>query len=124
MRLRKGQGCAGSVWEKAVAGTLEDFWKPIYATEAQLTATLLKEKWRLTDTQIGQTRHILWILSVPLFHTSGGQRTFIGTLNFDGVHRPLGQPARLSQPDFFGRCVAVGERVAETVAVLSMFHLK
>jgi hypothetical protein len=122
MRLRKGQGCAGSVWEKALEGSLEDFWKPVYANEAQLAAPLLKTKWRLTEAQISLTQHILWILSMPLFHAAGGQRTFIGVLNFDGVQRPLRYPERLSQPDFYGRCVAVGERVAETVVMLSMFH--
>lgn len=116
VRLRKGQGCAGVVWQNAVEGPINDCWKPVYITRAQLTAKLQKEKWRLTDEQILQTSHILWILSIPLFARKQGQRTFLGVLNYDGVHKPLKRPGRLSQSDFVGECVAMGERMAEVVS--------
>jgi hypothetical protein len=116
--LRRGQGCAGYAWEKAETGPMEDFWKPTVATQAQLTPSFLKDKWKLSDEQIQETRHILWIVSVPLFRIVNGARTFIGVLNFDGVHRPLAHHQRLVQSNFLGECVAVGERVAEVVAEL------
>ena len=116
VRLRKGQGCAGVAWERAVEGPIDDCWKPVYATTVQLKPSLLKARWKLTEEQIRQTSHILWILSIPLFRKSEGQRTFLGVLNYDGVHKALIHPATLSEPDFVGRCVAMGERVAEVVA--------
>lgn len=119
MRLRRGKGCAGSAWARAVAGPIEDCWKPVYATETMLTPSLLKERWKLSDEQIAQTRHILWILSIPLFQRTERQRTFLGVLNFDGVHRALKDPGKLAEPDFIGRCVAMGETVAESVAELA-----
>ena len=116
VRLRIGQGCAGVAWQQALDATVSDFWKPVVAASTDLTAGLKKVKWRLTEDQILLTRHILWVVSIPLFRKSQGQRTFLGVLNFDGVHRALKHPERLSQSDFMGQCAAIGERVAELVA--------
>lgn len=116
VRLRKGQGCAGVAWQQALDATVSDFWKPVVATSMDLTTGLKKDKWKLTEDQVLVTRHILWIVSIPLFRRSQGQRTFLGVLNFDGVHRPLEHPERLSQSDFMGQCAAIGERVAEVVS--------
>lgn len=128
VRLRKGQGCAGVAWEHAVQGSVDDFWKPLYASQTQLTVPQLKRRWHLSDDQIRLTRHILWILSIPLFRKSEAGRTFIGVLNIDGVHDPLQHPERLAQREFLGRCVAVGERIAEeatrlTAARSAQYHL-
>ena len=116
VRLRKGQGCAGVAWQQALDATVSDFWKPVVATSTDLTAGLKKDRWRLTDEQIQLTRHILWIVSIPLFRSSQGQRTFLGVLNFDGVHQPLQHAERLSRSDFMGQCASIGERVAEVVS--------
>ncbi len=116
VRLRKGQGCAGVAWQQALDAAVSDFWKPVVATSMDLTSSLKKGKWKLTEDQIQMTSHILWIVSVPLFRRSQGQRTFLGVLNFDGVHRSLEHPERLSQSDFMGQCAAIGERVAEAVS--------
>jgi hypothetical protein len=116
VRLRRGQGCAGVAWQQALDATVSDFWKPVVATSTDLTTGLKKDRWRLTDDQIQLTRHILWIVSIPLFQSSQGQRTFLGVLNFDGVHQPLQHAERLSQPDFMGQCASIGERVAEVVS--------
>jgi hypothetical protein len=125
LRLHKGQGCAGVAWEQAVDGPIDDCWKPVYAAKAQLTPSSLKGRWKLTDEQIRKTKNILWILSIPLFEKTESRRTFLGVLNYDGVHRMLEQPGRLSQPDFIGSCVVVGERVAEVAAAQrSLMHAK
>jgi len=116
VRLRLGQGCAGTAWQRAIDSTISDFWRPVVATSNDLTARRQKDKWHLTDEQIRLTGHILWIVSIPLFTKSPGQRTFLGVLNFDGVHQQLRHADRLSQPDFLGQCAAVGERVAEVVS--------
>ncbi len=116
VKLRKGQGCAGVAWQQALDAAVNDFWKPVVATSMDLTTSLKKGKWKLTEDQIQMTSHILWIVSVPLFRRSRGNRAFLGVLNFDGVHRPLEHPERLSQSDFMGQCASIGERVAEVVS--------
>jgi hypothetical protein len=77
------------------------------AKRTDLTAKRQKNKWHLTDEQVRLTAHILWIVSIPLFTKTPGQHTFLGVLNFDGVHQPLQRPERLSQPEFLGQCAAV-----------------
>jgi hypothetical protein len=116
VRLRLGQGCAGAAWQQAIGSTISDFWRPVVAKSTDLTPRRQKDRWHLTDEQVRLTGHILWIVSIPLFTKSQGQRTFLGVLNFDGVHQQLRHPDRLSQPDFLGQCAAVGERVAEVVS--------
>ncbi len=118
VRLKKGQGCAGLAWERAVECSMADCWQPIYVPKAQLTTTLLKKKWKLTDEQIRLTSHILWILSIPLFRKSASQHTFIGVLNFDGVNRPLRRSGRFRQQDFKRSCLAAGDRIADITSAL------
>ncbi len=72
LRLPKEQGCAGVAWQQALDSTVSDFWKPVAATSADLTATLKKDRWRLAEGQIRLPRHILWIISIPLFRSWQG----------------------------------------------------
>lgn len=116
VRLRLGQGCAGAAWQQAFDEAISEFWRPVVAKSTDLTAGRQKDKWHLTDEQVRLTRHILWIVSIPLFTKSQGRRTFLGVLNFDGLHQPLRRADRLSQPEFLGQCAAAGERVAEVVS--------
>jgi hypothetical protein len=44
VRLRKGQGCAGAAWQQAVEATVNDFWKPVVATNTDLTTPLKKSR--------------------------------------------------------------------------------
>lgn len=111
VHLRKGQGCAGLAWEQALSTSMNDCWRPVLATQAQLTRAQLRRRWNLSDDQVAKTSHILWILSIPLFMNAGNTRSFVGVLNFDGVHKPLRSPDRLRQPDFIGDCVAFGDNV-------------
>jgi hypothetical protein len=99
-----------------VSASMNDCWRPVHATQAQLTRALLRRRWRLTDEQVARTSHILWILSIPLFLKAENVRRFVGILNFDGVHEALMSPQRLSQPDFIGECVAFGDNVVEVAA--------
>jgi hypothetical protein len=46
------------------------------AKTTDLTAKRKKDRWHLTDEQVRLTRHILWIVSIPLFKKSQGQRAF------------------------------------------------
>ena len=116
VRLRLGQGCAGAAWEQAEGSSISDFWRPVVATSTDLTTRRQRDMWHLTEEQVRLTAHILWIVSIPLFTRSHGQLTFLGVLNFDGVHQQLRHADRLSRPDFLGQCAAVGERVAEVVS--------
>jgi hypothetical protein len=113
VHLRKGQGCAGLAWKRAVSTAMNDCWRPVLATQAQLTRAQLRRRWNLSDDQVGKTSHILWILSIPLFLNAGSTRSFVGVLNFDGVHKPLNSPHRLRHPDFIGACVAFGDNVIQ-----------
>jgi hypothetical protein len=118
VRLRIGQGCAGAAWEQAEGSSISDFWRPVVATSTDLTTRRQRDTWHLTEEQVRLTAHILWIVSIPLFTRLHGQLTFLGVLNFDGVHQQLRHADRLSQPDFLGQCASVGERVAEVVSNL------
>ena len=120
LRLRRGQGCAGTAWERAVAASTYNFWRPVQATQTQLTKALLRRRWKLTEEQISRTAHILWILSIPLFFRVGSRREFAGVLNFDGVHEPLRSPHRLMQPDFIGQCVTLGDNLVDVAAAAGL----
>jgi len=74
VRLKKGQGCAGLAWQRAVDGPVAECAQPVYVPKAQLTTASLRRKWKLTEEQIRLTSHILWILSIPLFSKGGSQR--------------------------------------------------
>ena len=115
VRLRKGQGCAGAAWQQAFDATISEFWRPVVAMTTDLTRRRKKDTWHLSDDQIRLTSHILWIVSIPLFRTRQGQRTFLGVLNFDGVHERLRNEVRLSNAEFLGECASVAERVAEII---------
>ncbi|MGA2763491.1 MAG: hypothetical protein ABSG17_09015 [Spirochaetia bacterium] len=113
--LRKGQGCAGVAWKRAVDGPIGDCWKPVYAPRAQLTPRRLKEKWKLTEDQIERTGHILWVLSIPLFAHLGDSRRFLGVLNYDGVQRQLRRPRRLDEEEFLRQSIKIGEKISEVL---------
>ena len=113
LTLAIDQGCAGVAWRQAIAGSINDCWKPVYAPDARLTPDHLERTWKLTQGQIDATRHVRWILSLPLFLKEGTGRRFLGVLNFDGVGEQLADPSRVEHNDFLGTCVAFGERIAE-----------
>jgi hypothetical protein len=115
MTLRRGQGCAGVAWKQAVDGPIGDCWKPVYAPRAQLTLRRLKQRWKLTDEQIERTRHILWVLSIPLFAHVGDSRRFLGVLNYDGVQQELVRPQRLDEEEFLRQSITMGEKIAEVL---------
>jgi hypothetical protein len=94
---------------------MNECWVPVYAPKAKLKTKSLKAMWNLTDSQVQATRHILWVLSVPIFYRNESEHRFLGILNFDGVGRPLRSPMRLEDLNLLGDFVALAERVARAI---------
>ena len=113
--LSKNQGCAGLAWARAVELPMNECWVPVYAPKAKLKMKSLKAMWNLTDSQVQATRHILWVLSVPIFYRNESEHRFLGILNFDGVGRPLRSPTRLEDLNLLGDFVALAERIARVI---------
>ena len=85
IRLLYGQGCAGVAWKRACEKGVREQWLPVVALPGLYGEDLYK-KWRLSGEQIEKTRHVSWILSVPVFIKDGnGHPQLIGVLNFDGI---------------------------------------
>jgi hypothetical protein len=115
MSLRIGQGCAGAAWQRAMRGSISECWKPVYTPKAQLTPRQLKSRRKLSEDQVRITRHILWVLSIPLFQNARGDRKLLGVLSFDGVNADLQHPERIEESGFICSCVATGERVSQVL---------
>ena len=113
--LAKNQGCAGLAWARAVELPMNECWIPVYAPKAKLKVKSLKATWNLTDPQVQATKHILWVLSVPIFYRNEPEHRFLGILNFDGVGRPLRFPTRLEDLNLLGDFVALAERIARVI---------
>jgi len=109
IRLAYGHGCAGMAWKRACEAPMSERWVPVLAPKTQLSTKRLRDEWHLTDEQIGITRHVLWILSVPIFQLAGSETKFLGVLSFDGVRKPLKDVHRLKDHTLHIGCADVAE---------------
>jgi hypothetical protein len=108
------QGCCGAAWAQAVTASPMDDWKPVIAPSVSPARAAT---WNMTREQVRGTPHILWVVSIPVFHksASGETRTFLGVLNFDGVQRPLKNPGRIEEHSFIGECATFAETIGRCV---------
>jgi len=82
IRLYYGQGCAGVAWKRACEEGVREQWLPVVAPPGGA----LHKKWGLSEEQAKKTKHVMWVLSVPVFiKNRRGNPQLIGVLNFDGV---------------------------------------
>lgn len=72
LRLRKGQGCAGMLWERN--GQIA--W-------AILNSRAVAEEHNLSEEQIAVTEHVKAVVSCAVFSGRGDERDLIGVLNLD-----------------------------------------
>jgi len=96
LEFQKGQGICGVVWKLVAEGNVNKLWTPRYASIKKMPRSTLKDRYGLTPDQLAKTKHILWILSVPLFSQKDDSLSFIGVLNLDGVNALLKEPGRLT----------------------------
>jgi hypothetical protein len=72
LRLRKGQGCAGLLWEQDE-----------HIAWALIDAANVAEEHNLTDEQAAATAHLTIVISCAIYSGRGDGRTLIGVLNLD-----------------------------------------
>jgi len=109
IRLAYGQGCAGAAWKRACEAPMSERWVPVLAPSARVIPRQLRERWGFDENQIKMTRHLMWVLSTPIFHRSAGQSEFIGVLNFDGVGKELRRVSRLKDPTLHKDCADIAD---------------
>ncbi len=88
---------------------------PVVAPNAKLRGRKAQVLWNLTDEQARVTGHILWIMSVPMFYTTGAVHRLLGILNFDVVGHMLRHPERVEGDETLSDVAAFAERMAKII---------
>ena len=107
-----GVGCCGFAWKQALEAGIDEVSDPTYAPDAQVGT------WGLSPDQSRLTKHVLWVLSIPLFTREGNVREFVGVLNLDGVTKRLKEPGRLELNPLLSTLLSVAEQLAKDVREL------
>jgi len=107
---KKGEGCCGAAWQQALVPPVGDQWRPVIAPT--IKPSTARRRWGLTPEQLRQTRHVKWVVSVPMFYAETGASTFAGILNFHGV-AALRKPGRLDDNDFLGTSARLATSLAQ-----------
>jgi hypothetical protein len=107
---RKGEGCCGAAWQQALVPPIGDQWRPVIAPT--IKANTARTRWGLTSDQLRQTRHVKWVVSVPMFYAETGVSTFVGILNFHGI-AALRNSGRLDENDFLGTAARLATSLAQ-----------
>lgn len=109
IELAYGQGCAGAAWKRACEAPMSERWVPVLAPSARISPRYLRERWGFDENQVRMTRHLMWVLSTPVFRRSAGESQFIGILNIDGVGKELRKISRLKDPALHKDCADIAD---------------
>jgi len=109
LRWKRGCGASGAAWLDAVStDEPAERRKPIVFRREATTIADMKRRWHLTREQLELTKHIIWVVSVPIFAEPKDASGFIGVLSFDGLRR-LRNEDLLESQDFHEEAVTWAE---------------
>lgn len=113
-----GEGCVGEVWRRAKEYPMSTRWQPAYASPITLGSEIEKH-WKISREQIEKTKHLIWILSTPIFASYEDYSKFIGVLNFDGVAF-LKNMKKLEDADIHRHCVDIAEHIGSKMVTVGV----